>query len=331
MEDNYYTYDIYEEKEELIIKTLDKYINDTIIDPYLSKNKIIDMHTHTCYSDGELKPHELISLALEKGISTLAITDHDTIEGIKKINRNDDLIVKTGIEIINGIELSVKVPKGRMHILGYGINLEDINLNKKLLELKDNSLNSVLSIIEVLKKDYNIRFTYDEIKSLFQFEHNLGRPDIAKILINKGYVSSVKEAFSKYLIEAHNKTRSFSKGISYEECIDLITKSGGIPILAHPKSLELTEKELLILLKNMINCGLKGIEVFHSSHTPLEIKKYMEIAQKYDLLVSGGSDYHGSTVKPEIELGTGINNNLNIKKLSLLDELHRKIKNQSEN
>ena len=218
-----------------------------------------------------------------------------------------------------------------MHILGYGINLEDINLNKKLLELKDISLNSVLSIIEVLKKDYNIRFTYDEIKSLFQFEHNLGRPDIAKILINKGYVSSVKEAFSKYLIEAHNKTRSFSKGISYEECIDLITKSGGIPILAHPKSLELTEKELLILLKNMINCGLKGIEVFHSSHTPLEIKKYMEIAQKYDLLVSVGSDYHGSTVKPEIELGTGINNNLNIKKLSLLDELHRKIKNQSEN
>lgn len=95
--------------------------------------------------------------------------------------------------------------------------------------------------------------------------------------------------------------------------------------MAHPKSLELTEKELLILLKNMINCGLKGIEVFHSSHTPLEIKKYMEIAQKYDLLVSGGSDYHGSTVKPEIELGTGINNNLNIKKLSLLDELHRKI------
>ena len=189
MEDNYYTYDIYEDKEELIIKTLDKYTNNTIINPYLSKEKIIDMHTHTCYSDGELKPHELISLALEKGISTLAITDHDTIEGIKKINRNDDLIVKTGIEIINGIELSVKVPKGRMHILGYGINLEDINLNKKLLELKDNSLNSVLSIIEVLKKDYNIRFTYDEIKSLFQFEHNLGRPDIAKILINKGYVS----------------------------------------------------------------------------------------------------------------------------------------------
>ena len=86
MENNDYTYDIYEDKEELIIKTLDKYTNDTIINPYLSKEKIIDMHTHTCYSDGELKPHELISLALEKGISTLAITDHDTIEGIKKIN-----------------------------------------------------------------------------------------------------------------------------------------------------------------------------------------------------------------------------------------------------
>ena len=141
MEDNYYTYDIYEDKEELIIKTLDKYINDTIINPYLSKDKIIDMHTHTCYSDGELKPHELISLALEKGISTLAITDHDTIEGIKKVNRNDDLIVKTGIEIINGIELSVKVPKGRMHILGYGINLEDINLEYNLDDITTQAYN----------------------------------------------------------------------------------------------------------------------------------------------------------------------------------------------
>ena len=283
-------------------------------------DKLIDMHIHTCFSDGDKTPQEIAKMAKENNLKAFAITDHDTVLGCRELIGYND----REVQYIPGIELSAFVPKGRMHILGYGINLEDINLNKKLLELKDISMNSVLSIIEVLKKDYNIRFTYDEIKSLFQFEHNLGRPDIAKILINKGYVSSVKEAFSKYLIDAHNKTRSFSKGISYEECIDLITKSGGIPILAHPKSLELTETEFLILLKNMINCGLKGIEVFHSSQTPLEIKQYMEIAQKYDLLVSGGSDYHGSTVKPEIELGTGINNNLNIKTLSLLDELHRR-------
>ena len=203
-------------------------------------DKYIDLHAHTNYSDGELTPDELIKLAIKNNIGTLAITDHDTIEGVKNITYTPD-----NIQIIYGIELSAKVDVGTMHILGYDIDTQNKNLNNKLVELKDNSVNSVLSVIEQLKKDYNIFFTYQELKELINANHNLGRPDIARLLIKKGYVKTVQEAFDKYLIDAYNKIKGQKKGIHYRECIDLILKSNGIPVLAHPKTLKLNDKELL--------------------------------------------------------------------------------------
>ena len=314
-------HDMEEYENNLAIETLNRIYLDKVINPYRKSKKIIDMHTHTNYSDGDLSPQELIRLAIDKRIGTLAITDHDTIEGIKNVNRNEDIIVDSGIEIIDGIELSAKADKGRMHILGYGIDLNNNSLNKKMIDLKDNSINSVLSIMEQIKRDYGIRFSYEDIKELVNANHNLGRPDLAKLCVKYGYATTSQDAFNKYLINAHNKTRQTNKGLKYEECLELITNSGGIPVLAHPKSLELSEKEFLILLKEMINCGLRGIEVYHSSHSKEEMNYYLEIANKYGLLISGGSDFHGKSIKPDIELGTGKNNNIRIKKLSLLDKL----------
>ena len=210
-----------------------------------------------------------------------------------------------------------------MHILGYGIDLNNKSLNKKMVDLKDNSINSVLSIMEQIKRDYGIRFSYEDIKELVNANHNLGRPDLAKLCVKYGYATTYQDAFDKYLIDAHNKTRQTSKELQYQECLELITNSGGIPVLAHPKSLELSEKEFLILLKEMISCGLKGIEVYHSSHSKEEMDYYLEIANQYGLLISGGSDFHGKSVKPDIELGTGKDKNIKIKKLSLLDKLHK--------
>jgi len=309
-------------EDKLAIETLKRMYFDKVINPYRKSKKIIDMHTHTNYSDGDLSPQELVRLAIDNRIGTLAITDHDTIEGIKKVNRNEDIIIDSGIKIINGIELSTKADKGRMHILGYGIDLNNEALNKKVIDLKNNSINSVLSIMEQIKKDYGIRFSYEDIKELVNANHNLSRPDLAKLCVKYGYATTSQDAFDKYLIDAHNKTRQTSKGLQYQECLELITNSGGIPVLAHPKSLELSEKEFLILLKEMISCGLKGIEVYHSSHSKKEMDYYLEIANKYNLLISGGSDFHGKSVKPDIELGTGKDNNIKIKKLSLLDKLH---------
>ena len=281
-------------------------------------NKYIDLHAHTNYSDGELSPDELIKLAIKNNIGILAITDHNTIEGVKNITYKPD-----NIQIINGIELSAKIDVGTMHILGYDIDIQNKDLNNKLIELKDNSVNSVLSVIEQIKKDYNIFFTYQELKELINANHNLGRPDIARLLIKKGYVKTVQEAFDKCLIDAYNKIKGQKKGIHYSQCIDLILKSNGIPVLAHPKTLKLTDKELLLLLKDMIKCGLIGIEAYHSTHTKEEVSKYIEIANELGLVISGGSDYHGIITKPDIELGYGKNNNLKIKQLSILDKIKR--------
>lgn len=312
------------DEEEMIIKTLDKLINKNIIKPYKESDKIIDMHVHSCYSDGVLTPNELIRLAIDKRISTLSITDHDTIEGIKKVDRTDKLIQDTGIEIINGIELSAKRETGRMHILGYGIDLENKDLNKKMSELRDISINSVLTILEQIKKDYNIRFNYDDIKDLVNSTHHINRVDIARLCVKNGYATSVKDAFNRYLIDAYDKTRTTRTGIYYEECLDLIKRSGGIPVLAHPKTLELSEKELLKTIRDMMSCGLEGIEVYHSSHSLEQMKLYRRVAEEYNLLISGGSDFHGKGVKPDIEMGSGKNNNLNIKTLSLVDRLHNR-------
>lgn len=284
-------------------------------------NNLVDLHTHTNYSDGDLSPYELISLAIKKGISVLGITDHDTLEGIKTIDKTDSLIVNNNIQIINGIELSAKVSKGKMHILGYDIDIYNSSLNEKMEQLRDNSINSVLSVMEQIKRDYGIVFRYNDIKELVNSNHNLGRPDLAKLCIKYGYANSIQYAFDKYLTPAHNKVRDMNKGIPYQECIQLILQSGGIPVLAHPKSLQLCEDDFLTLLQEMISLGLKGIEVYHPSHTSEEIKHYLEIANKYNLLVSGGSDYHGPVIKPDIDLGSM---NIQAESLSILDQ----IKNQ---
>jgi len=286
--------------------------------------ELIDMHTHSNFSDGELDPNLLLYHAKIQDIGTIAITDHDTLEGIKTLRNETDYIKRMGLELYSGIELSAKRDFGRMHILGYGFNVDDKSLNSKMTELRDNSVNAVLAIYDQIRRDYGIRFTYEDIRNLINANHNLGRPDLAKLCIKYGFASSVQEAFDKYLIEAHQKTRQSNKGLQYEECLDLIINSGGIPVLAHPKSLELSNDEFIRLLESMISCGLRGIEVYHSSHTKEEMDYYLDIANRYNLLISGGSDFHGKGVKPDIKLGTGKNGNIRIRSLSLVDELRRK-------
>ena len=195
MNNNYY-----EEYELMLgISTLKKIYFKKIIDPYKKSEKIVDLHAHTNYSDGELSPYDLIKLAIEKRISTIAITDHNTIEGVKNLNKNDPLITDSGIKIINGIELSAQMTKGKMHILGYDIDINNKDLNDNLKNLKTISLNSVLSIIEQIKRDYGITFSYDDLVELINSNHNLGRPDIAKLCVKNGYSNTIDEAFIKYL------------------------------------------------------------------------------------------------------------------------------------
>lgn len=305
------------------IQTLNRYYYENVIKPYLESDKIIDLHTHTNFSDGELSPDKLIREAIQNRIGTIAITDHDTIRGIQNLDRESQIILDSGIQIIDGIELTAQPPKGTMHILGLDIDINNKELNDAMTTLKNSSTNRTLSIMEQIKRDYGIIFSHEDIKELINSNHNLGRPDLAKLCIKYGYAESVQDAFNKYLIDAYNKTLTANKRLSYEECIRLITNANGVPVLAHPKTLELTEEELTILIEQMVECGLKGIEAYHSSHTKEEMQMYLNIAKKYNLLVSVGSDYHGPNVKPNVHLGSGVNDNLNIKEVSLLKHLSK--------
>lgn len=270
--------------------------------------KKLDMHMHSIYSDGSKTPEELIDMAIQENIGTIALTDHDNIDGSK------ELIVhqKEGLTLYSGVELTAKVPKGRMHILGYNIDLNNEELNTRLHEMKEASIYNMLLYIEVLKKDFNIIIPQSEIDKLLEIKGNIGRPHLALLLIKLGLCHTVDEAFDKYLTYAYKKVSKIKKGLTKEECLSLINGAGGVPILAHPVSLKLTNQELEEEIKYLISCGLKGIEVIHIHNLPNNREYYRYLATKYDLLTSGGTDYHGKEVKPNVKIGSGIDNNVEI-------------------
>lgn len=307
----------------LALRTLDKIYYERIIKPYKNSEKIIDMYTFSKYSGGDLSPYELIRLAIEQKVKTLAITDYNTIEGVKNINRNDELIIDSGIEIINAVMLSGESNLGMINILGYGIDVNNKNLNIKMSKLKDNNINLTLSILEEIKKEYGIRFCYEDIKKIINANHNLGILDIVRLFIKYGYINKINTEILNYLSSVFNKVRHLNNGLTYQECIELIVNSGGIPVL-YPKILNISEKESLVLLREMIGLGLKGIMVYQSNYSQEEIEYYLEIATKYNLLINGGSGFHSEIFSEGVKVGTGKNNNINIKNLSLLNELHKK-------
>jgi len=210
-----------------------------------------------------------------------------------------------------------------MHILGYGIDINNIELNNKLEQLKKNNRNYILTLIRQIKDDYNLEFQSNDIEELLNSRGNIGRPHIARLCVKYGYAKTVQDAFDKYLLDAYEKVRKIQYKLTYQECLQLILNSGGIPVLAHPKTLKLSDEELFSLIQKLIKDGLKGIEVYHSTHSKAEEDKYLEIAKRLNLLVSGGSDYHGYTVKPDIQIGVG-KGNLKIKKLSILNKIYNK-------
>ena len=285
-------------------------------------DKLIDMHVHTNFSDGQFSPDEVIKRAIDYGVGVMAITDHDTLGGIKKIDRNKDFIKESGIKIINGIEISAHSDIGTMHILGYDFDLDNKELNDKLDELRTNRMNSTLAVMEQIRRDYGISFSYSDIIELVNSKH-VGRPLLAKLCVKYGFSDSISDTFDNFLNPAKDKVRRYDKNIFYPECFKLVKDAGGLVILAHPKTLKLNDYDLDKLIYNMKEYGLDGIEVYNSIHTKKDVNFYKVLADKYDLLISGGTDFHGPSIKPNIEIGTGYGN-IKIKKLSLVDELKKR-------
>ena len=277
-----------------------------VLNVYLKRYGLIDLHTHTNLSDGDSNPDKVLSDAIRQYIKVIALTDHDTIKGIKSVDKSK----YPELEIINGIELSAKVPVGRLHILGYGIDLDNQELNDGVEKLRLNNINTMLELIKQLEIDFGIKFSNEDIEEMIENNNNLGRPHVARLLINYGYVQTVQEAFDKYLVYSYDKLGDRKKGLPYSECIKLIINAGGIPVLAHPHTLKMNRVELEEFLQELIDLGLKGIEVYHSNISYEDRLFYLELADKYNLFITGGTDYHGKTVKPDIELGRGRNGNV---------------------
>lgn len=265
---------------------------------------IIDLHSHTTASDGEFKPKELIDKAIQTKISVLAITDHDTIDSLDEAI---DYAKNKEIEIVPGIEFSAKVDIGKMHILGLYIDYTKPEFKKITDNLKkdrNDRNNKFIKMFNELGYDISI----DDVKK-YAIGEIIAKPHFAQVLLEKGYIKDIEEAYDNlFNVPPLNTIKRMT--LSQKETIEAIKKANGIAILAHPKTLKLSHDDLENKIKELISYGLDGIECYHSTHTFDEIEEYKDIAKKYDLLISKGSDYHGPNVTPEVELGRGKNNNI---------------------
>jgi predicted metal-dependent phosphoesterase TrpH len=278
---------------------------------------VIDLHSHTNESDGTFTPLELVDLAMERGIEALAISDHDTFAGFDQAL---PVARSRGLDLVCGIELSTRVPGTKVrtvHLLGYFLHQpppEDFRewLGELIAGRRDRNQRLIQSL-----HDQGIDIELAEVERLGRTL--TGRPHFARVLIQKGYVSTFDEAFRRYLGEsAPTYVERFAPYIRV--AIERVVKAGGLPVLAHPIRLNFRDpKPEEKFISQLRDAGLRGIEVFHSDHGPEDMERYAALARKLKLAVSGGSDFHGE-VKPQISLGTGYNGNLNIPK-SVLDGL----------
>ncbi len=284
---------------------------------------MIDLHTHTTASDGDYSPEELIDIAISNGITTLAITDHDNINGIE---RAINYAMGKNITLIPGIEVSAKVSKGEMHILGLFINHEDPVFQNYLNDLQEKRDNRNIKLVEKFN-ELGFNITIEDLKKISGGKV-IGKPHFAKWFVKNGYAEKNEEVYSTYFDRPDFKA---IKRETYEpdDIIKHIKANGGLVILAHPQSLALSFDELKEKLITLKSYGLDGMECYHSNMTPEEMIAFKKIASELNLLISKGSDYHGPKVKSTIELGTGINGNIAINEEienEILDNMYKAIK-----
>lgn len=252
------------------------------------KSMCIDLHLHSLFSDGTSSPAELVRIAKESGLRAIALTDHDTVEGIDEFLAQDKT---SNLELFSGLEISATHRGISMHILGFGIDHHNRELLKWLSLLQEGRESRNQKIIEKLR-EMGHSIQPGELDLLSQFGQT-GRPHIARLLKNKGIVQSTRDAFSLYLRKGGP---AFIERFAYSaaETIDMIHRAGGIAVLAHPGILEQQTSGLSLLIAELVERGLDGIEAFYPNHTPAVEKKMCAFAQKYHLVLTGGSDYHGS-------------------------------------
>lgn len=269
---------------------------------------MIDLHVHTTASDGTASPTEVIAEAKAAGLDALSITDHDTFAAYDEAV---DAARQAGIPLIWGIEISTKLvqpgkPHGKsVHLLGYFMKGPTPDFEQWIIALQEARRERNLQLIDKLQ-ELGLEITIEEVQALGR--NMTGRPHFARVMVQKGYVSTIQEAFDKYLdekgaayVDKHEPT--LAEGIRH------IRDAGGVASLAHPVRLNKMGSQEEDLIRQMAKMGMQALEAYHPDHTDRNQERYQMLARRYDLATTGGSDYHGDN-KPGIKIGTGRQNNI---------------------
>lgn len=262
--------------------------------------RAIDLHTHSNCSDGSCTVRQLIDLAHEKGLSAIALTDHDTVSGV------DEAVSYAAehypdLEVIPGVEISTDNEGKEIHMVGLYIDHHNEALVSRLQAFVDARIERNRQMCRRLTEEAGIPVSFDELME--RYRGVITRAHYADYMLEKGYIKNREEAFERYI--GDNSPYYVPKVmIAPEEAVDYILKAGGVPILAHPVLYKMGDEKLEALVARLKYAGLVGIEAIYSTYEPRDERRIKALAEKYDLLISGGSDFHGRN-KPKIDLGVG--------------------------
>jgi predicted metal-dependent phosphoesterase TrpH len=255
---------------------------------------LADLHVHTSVSDGKYTPEEIVRRAAALGLKYLAICDHDSVDGVAPAIAAAKKFPQ--LTVIPGVEMSTLAVGSEVHMLGYFIDYNDPVFRKLLAELSDSRIGRAQAMVDKLN-EMGINVKWSRVQELAG-DGTIGRPHIANAMLEKGYVATFKEAFDKYIAQGGPAYVERSK-ITPAEAVGIIIKAKGLPVLAHPFTVNEPEK----LIKELKEAGLVGMEVYYDNYSPDERKTLAKLAKKYELVAAGGSDYHGIDDTVETMLG----------------------------
>jgi predicted metal-dependent phosphoesterase TrpH len=242
----------------------------------------IDLHTHSTASDGKLRPSEVVRLARQLGLTTLALTDHDTTDGVVEAQRAG---AELGVEAIAGIEINSEGEHGDAHILGYFVDPSEPTLQEHLEAIRDARVGRAKGMLKKLT-ELGMPLEWKHVMAMAGDAVSIARPHVARAMVEAGYVATTQEAFDKYISNEGpayvNRLR-----LTMRDAIGLIHGAGGVAVMAHP-----AESRLVHLIPSLVEAGLDGVEVYYPDHTPEQQAELLEIAARYNLVVTGGSDFH---------------------------------------
>lgn len=259
---------------------------------------MIDLHLHSTFSDGSYSPHDLVKMGKDAGLTAMALTDHDSTEGIPQFMAACEQFGMTGIP---GVEISAEAGAGTLHLLGYYLDIEHKPLQAALIEIRDGRERRNERILLKLA-DLGFPLEWDEVAGLAG-EDVVGRPHFAQAMIAHGYVKNKQAAFDKYLGKGQPAYIDRFR-LPPPAAINLIKDAGGLAVLAHPFTLKMGVGALKQFVAELVESGLTGIEVFYSEHSPEHIRQYSRLAREYKLVMTGGTDFHGAA-NPKVRLGVG--------------------------